>query len=124
MMLALMSPCPIPQIPGARTCVWGRAVRLPGEEGPADPQGGPQVLPADHLCTGLLSQPLYMVRARPGWVRPASQGWWASYGLCLGLERQPEAHLGFIPVKGRRTQHSCHQGQEDHLVLAACILYA
>lgn len=51
-----------PQIPGARTRVWRGALRLPCQEGEADPQRGPEVLPADHLRAGLLSQPLYMVR--------------------------------------------------------------
>lgn len=54
---------PPPQILGARTRVRRGALRLPGQEGEADPQGGPEVLPADHLGAGLLPQPLHLVRA-------------------------------------------------------------
>lgn len=49
------------QVPGARTCVRWRAVRLPGEEGPVNAQRGQKVLQTDHLSSGLLSQPLHMV---------------------------------------------------------------
>lgn len=51
------------QIPGARTRVWWGALRLPGQEGEANPQRGPEVLPANYLSAGLLPQPLHMVCA-------------------------------------------------------------
>lgn len=49
------------QVPGVGACVGGRAVWLPGEEGPADSERGPEVLQADHLCFGFLPQSFHLV---------------------------------------------------------------
>ena len=50
--------CQVPD-PGAR--VRRGALRLPGEEGQADPERGSTFLPPDHLRSGLLPQPQYLV---------------------------------------------------------------
>lgn len=48
-------------VPGAGARVRRRAVRLSGEEGPPDAQGGAQILSANHLGAGLLSFALDLV---------------------------------------------------------------